>query len=177
MAADLNSLDSYLAVRDQMKTGDLLQWKSDSLIGSLIRWRTGAEVNHSGLVLRLQEYEGLERRRWTSEAVGHGVYPVLLSRKLESFKGSGWWHPLKDDSLRTEIGRRMVGMFGVGYDFHAIFRQIFGRVSMDLRRLFCSEYCYYCVGGWGTAPNPGNLIAETGLWEEEGVQILCSTGS
>jgi hypothetical protein len=165
-------LTTYHSVRNRMRTGDLLQWRSDSLIGAAIRWRTGANVNHSGLILELKEYEDpFCSRRWTSEALAHGVYPVLLSRRLERFTGQVWWHPLKDDSLRIGIGRRMVECFGIGYDYSSIFRQIFGRVSTDIKNLFCSEYCYHCVGGEGEAPNPGNLISVTGLWEEEGVQI------
>lgn len=168
-----NKVATYLSLRKNFRTGDLLQWRSNSLIGAAIRWRTGSNVNHSGLVLELQEYEDpLNCRRWTSEAVGRGVFPILLSRKLEHFDGEAWWHPLKDDSLRVGIGRKMVSCFGIGYDFLSIFHQIFGKVSTDLRRLFCSEYCFHCVGGTGAAPHPGDLIAVTGLWESDGIKIL-----
>jgi len=75
-----------------MRTGDMLQWASNSLIGSLIRLRTSRKrpeghpsVNHTGLVLRLQEYEGLDRRVWTPEALEGGFYPNLLSRRLGAF--------------------------------------------------------------------------------------------
>ena len=169
----MNDLSKYFAIKDQMHTGDLLQWRSSSVIGWLIRWKTDAEVNHSGLVLRMPEYEGEQKRRWTSEALEHGVYPILLSRRLACFDGSVWWHQLKPefDSMRRIVGVKMAEMWGVGYDFGSLFKQIVAKVSTDTKAFFCSEYCYYCMGGEGTAPNPGE-ITKVGFWREEGVQIL-----
>jgi hypothetical protein len=171
----MNKLDLYAAVRDQMKTGDLLQWSSNSVLGALIRWRTNAEVNHSGLVIRLQEYEGLERRRWTLEALEKGFYPNLLSRRLEQFDGRVWWYPLKDElnGQRQAIGERAFSMVGIGYDFLSIFQQLVGRVSADMKHLFCSEGCYLAYGFQGTAPNPGEMPG-LGIFKEP-VLILDST--
>lgn len=168
----MKDLSTYNAFKDQMKTGDLLQWHSNSLIGALIQWRTKSDVNHSGLVLRLSEYEGTERRRWTSEALENGVYPILLSRRLESFDGSVWWYPLKDEwnPKRQAIGECAVALFGVKYDYRSIFKQIFGKVSADARELFCSEYCFLCYGMDGTAPTPAEMTG-LGIFKE-GVKIL-----
>lgn len=169
----MNDLSAYHRYREKMDTGDLLQWHSDSIIGKLIRLRIGGDVNHSGLVLRVAQYEG-EGRRWTTESLEGGVEAVLLSRRLEKFRGSVWWHPLKPahQELRKVAGMRMLEMLGAPYDFHSLFRQIFSRVSVDLSSLFCSEYCYWCVGGEGEAPNPANLISTAGVWEEKGTRIL-----
>lgn len=155
----MNDLAKYNAVKNDMATGDLLQWKSNSLIGALIRWRTKAAVNHSSLVLRLAEYEGLERRRYTTEALEHGTVLNLLSRRIEQFDGELWWLPLKDDwnEKRQGIGEKALAMIGIPYDYGSIVRQIFGGVSTDARALFCSEYAAIAYGIEGSAPTPADM--------------------
>jgi hypothetical protein len=152
-------LELYCAVKDQMKTGDLLQWQSDSLVGGIIRWKTGSDVNHSSMVIRLSEYEGEERRRFHTEAMERGVYPNLLSARLDTFKGKVWWLPLKDewDPKRVGIGRRLTEMWGREYDYGSLFRQLMGAVNADGKQLFCSEACYLALGFTGAAPNPGEM--------------------
>jgi len=143
-----------------MKTGDLLQWRSNSIIGKLIRWRTKSVYNHSSLVINLQEYESPEHRRFTTEALEHGVVLNFLSRRLEKFDGDVWWCPLRDefDYKRKVIGERALSLVGVPYDYASILRQIIGKVSTEATSLFCSEYCYLVYGGTGTAPNPGEML-------------------
>jgi hypothetical protein len=167
-----NDLSKYLAVRDLMKTGDLLQWRSNSLIGALIRWRTGAEVNHSSLVLRLREYEGQDHRRFTTEALENGTVLHLLSRRLEDFDGECWWYPLKDNwnDKRQAIGEKALALIGIPYDYGSIVHQIFGAVSTDARALFCSEYCAIAYGIEGEAPTPADM-PRLGIFAEP-VKIL-----
>jgi hypothetical protein len=170
----MNDLTVYHAVKDQMKTGDLLQWRSNGIIGDLICWKTGYETSHSSLVLRLAEYEGLERRRFTTEALGGGPVLNLLSNRLERLDGTCWWYPLKDewDPKRQVIGEnalRYIGR-GVHYDYKSIFAQIFESVSADAASLFCSEYCFISWGFTGPVPYPGALI-ELGI-TKEGVQLI-----
>jgi len=161
-----------MAVKDQMRTGDLLQWRSNSLIGALIRWRTKATVNHSSLVLRLSEYEGTERRRYTTEALENGTVLNFLSRRLEQFDGEVWWYPLKEEwnERRQAIGECALSLIGIPYDYKSIAAQIFGKVSADARALFCSEYCFICYGMGGKAPTPADMPG-LGIYKE-GVKIL-----
>jgi hypothetical protein len=156
----MNDLAKYNAVKDQMKTGDLLSWHSDSLIGWAIRAKTGSVYNHSSLVIRLAEYEGLERRRFTHEALEHGVVLNLLSRRLESFAGECWWFPLKDEwaKIRQVIGERALSYTGIPYDYQAIADQLVTNVQADAAQMFCSEMCFMAYGFSGTAPNPGDLV-------------------
>lgn len=155
----MNDLTIYDKVRDDMKTGDLLQWKSNSIVGALIRWRTKSDVNHSSMVLRLSEYELLERRCYTQEALEHGVVMNLLSRRLEQHDGNAWWYPLKDtwNQERQFIGERILNCIGLPYDYNSIVKQIFGKVSIDAHAFFCSELVYAAWGYEGVAPNPGEL--------------------
>jgi hypothetical protein len=156
----MNDLTIYNSVKDRMKTGDLLQWRCNSLIGAAIRWRTKSEVNHSSLVIRLDDYKGKEDRRCTTEAMGKGVVLSLLSRRLGELDGSCWWYPLADswtDDLRKQVGEWALEKIGLPYDFGSIARQIIGKVSADARELFCSEYCFMAYGLSGTAPDPGDM--------------------
>lgn len=150
----------YEQIKDRMKTGDLLQWRSNSLVGGLIRWRTGSIFNHSSLVLRLQEYEGAEHRRYTTEALEHGTVLNFLSRRLEKYDGEVWWCPLKDEweSRRQEIGERALSLIGIPYDYKSLIKQIIGKVSAEATSLFCSEYCYLSYGLTGTAPTPADML-------------------
>lgn len=169
----MNNLAIYNTVKGEMKTGDLLQWRSNSMIGALIRWRTKSEVNHSSLVLRFLEYEDSEGRRFTTEALEHGTVLNLLSRRLAEFDGSVWWYPLQDkftDIYRGSVAVRALDMIGLPYDYESIFKQIVGKVSADSRSLFCSEYCYLSYGFRGEAPTPADMPG-MGIFKEP-VKIL-----
>lgn len=168
----MKDLSVYNEVKDQMKTGDLLQWHSDSLIGWAIRSKTRSNINHSGLVLRLQEYEGLERRRFTHEALENGIVLNLVSRRLEDFDGEVYWYPLKDEwnEKRQLIGERALAFTGIKYDYSSLFTQLFSKVSANPRKLFCSEMCFLAYGFEGKAPNPGEMLG-LGIFKE-GTRIL-----
>lgn len=175
------SLDIYNTIRNDMKTGDMLAWRSDSLIGKTIRWKTipsgissdsPLSVNHVSGILRLKEYEGLQRRVFISEALENGTVLNLLSKRLEEFKGCVWWYPLKRswDAERQAIGERALQYIGIKYDYKSIFEQLFGSVSVDVKKLFCSEYYYKSLGFNGIAPNPYQLCLKD--YYKEAVKIL-----
>lgn len=167
----MNDLSKYNAVKDLMRTGDLLQWHTHGIFGSLIRWRTQSTVNHSALVLCLKEYEGLERQRFTTEAQDRTVLN-RLSRRLEEHDGEVWWYPLVDDwnEKRQGIGERALNLIGIKYDVKSIFFQLFGHVSINDKALFCSEYCALAYGFSGTAPTPAEMTNYPIF--KKGVQIL-----
>jgi hypothetical protein len=154
-------MNIYEVVKDQLKTGDILQWHSKSIVGSLIRWRTDSDANHSSMIIRLAEYECLERRRFHTEAMGRGVYPNLLSNRLKGYRGKVWWLPLKDswNPDRQKIGERLTECWGKKYDYKSLFWQAIGKVSIDTQQMFCSEVIDYALGFTGTAHNPGELEA------------------
>lgn len=151
--------DIYQRYRPDMKTGDLLLWSTNSLLGAVIRYFSKAAVNHASLVIRLQEYEGTERRRFTTEALEHGIILNLLSKRIAEYNGSVWWYPLKDEwnDRRTEIGEKAMSYIGTPYDYKSLFKNAFGKVSADARELFCSEYCFICYGMAGESPTPGDM--------------------
>jgi hypothetical protein len=136
-------LTTYNKIRDTLQTGDLIQWRSDTLLGSAIRYFSHGPVNHSGLVVRLDDFKGMSDRVWTLEAMD-GIELHRLSRRLKEFKGDVWIYPLKDeyDNLRSLIACWAAEKEGTPYDFGSLFRNVLGKVNADARRLFCSEYAY-----------------------------------
>ena len=156
----MNCLIRYELLRDQMKTGDLLQWQTNSPIGKAIQWFTKSLYSHSSLVIRLAEYEGLERRRFTTEAMAHGVVLNLLSKRLQYQHGHCWWFPLKDewDCQREQIGERALAFVGTPYDYKSIVKFVVGKVSEDVQSLFCSELVYVAYGHEGIPPSPAAML-------------------
>jgi hypothetical protein len=166
----MNDLTVYNTVKGQMRTGDLLLWRSRSLLGAVIRYFSKATVNHAGLVMRFAEYEGDDARRFTTEALEHGIVLNLLSKRLEEYDGEVYWYPLMEAWDRTVIGERAMEYIGVPYDYHSLFKNAFGKVSADARELFCSEYCFICYGFSGKAPTPGDM-PDMGIFKDP-VKIL-----
>jgi len=163
-------LPLYEAVRNDMKTGDMIAFHGNAIISKLIRLRTvpsnipsdsPLSVNHVSVVLRLKEYEGLGRRVFMNEALNQTVLN-LVSKRLENYDGYAWWYPLKRswDDQRQAIGERALQYIGVEYDYKSIAEQIFGSVSVDVKKLFCSEYVYFSYGFSGKAPNPYELCTK-----------------
>jgi hypothetical protein len=168
----MDNFAAYNAVKDQMRTGDLLLWQTHNLIGGAIQWATGSIYSHASLVIRLNEYEGQDNRRFTTEALGHGVVLNLLSRRLENQKGHCWWFPLKDEwkDKHQEIGERALSFVGVPYDYNALVKFMFGQVLTDVKSIFCPELVYISWGFSGKVPAPDQLL-DLGM-VEKGIQIL-----
>jgi hypothetical protein len=168
----INDLAKYESVKDQMKTGDLLQWSTNGIVGEGIRLFTHSEFSHSSLVLRLQEYEGLERRRFTTEATRKGVVLNLLSNRLQGENGRVWWYPLKEDwdCKRQDIGEKALLNIGKSYAFGNAAKFLIGKVSEDMNKMFCSQLCYVAYGFGGVPPSPGEML-DLGIFKE-GMEII-----
>ena len=154
-----------------MKTGDLVQWKRHLSLNPYTwfwwLWRaiTFSEVNHSSMVLRLQEYEQLPTKRFTTESsLFSGTALNRLSHRLKHYNGEVKWYPLKDclDPYRQKIGEEMLSRIGIPYDLIRVVIitlvgypcRFFGikKGSKMLERwkdrheqdkVFCSEYCFW----------------------------------
>jgi len=161
-------IELYYTHRPKMRTGDLLLWKSDTLLGKLIRLFT--DSNHASLILRFRkQFEGVRKRRFLLEALEHGITLALISDRLKNFKGEAYWYPVKDayNPLRDGVASWALNEVGTPYDFRSLFRNALGRVSTDANNLFCSEYFFLAwqsqipdlLSPWGEgkAPRPGDL--------------------
>lgn len=146
-------------------------WRSRSVTGWLIRLFSRADVNHAGLVIRV-DHAHFQGRRFTLEALETGIVLRLLSERLRRYRGSVWLYPLKAEfnAAREAIGDWAIEREGTPYDYGSLLRQAFGRVSADMRYFFCSEYCYFAYRESGIpvaepkAPRPGD-IPRLGIFE------------
>lgn len=137
----MNSLDRYTLTRPAMLTGDVIEWRSRTIIGALIRARTGADVNHSSLVVNF-DFDGCRQRRYVLEALNGGIELRLLSKRLERHHGEAYWSALdpRFDGYRSRLLGWALDKVGTEYDYGSLFKQLFASVSLNAERYFCSEF-------------------------------------
>jgi hypothetical protein len=178
----MRDLTQYEGLKHLIKTGDLIEFASNGIIGKSIMAVTGRNVSHSSMVIRLPYKDS--PRRYIVEAVRTGPEFRLLSDVLQVYDGSCVWYGLKPehDSKRDAIGEWLFNELAQhkGYDFKGVAMQLFGRVSLDAKRLYCTELCEipYIEQGIikadpkgarrpGELPTLGIFISQAHLWGEQ----------
>jgi len=165
-------LTKYLAVRDQMGSGDMLEWSGKSVLDVLIRIKTGQDVNHTSLILNL-ESPASGPVLMNVEAMADGVEPHFLSTELSLYDGRVFWYKLKRE-FKNEIPvieSRMFFYAGrTGYAYCDLCHQLAGRTIIHegepLTTLFCSETAFVINGGTGEVPWPGEVNKFLNRWED-----------
>jgi hypothetical protein len=154
----------YSEVREQMQDGDLLLWRGTSLIARAIQL-FGERYNHASFVVITTKYD--IKRVLLYEALSHGIEPTFLSVRLEKYKGTCYWLKLNKEyeGYRGALYQAANNYVGTGYDYRSLLANIFGYVSVDAEKLFCSEYIYVSgldagLPGLVTliAPRPDDLL-------------------
>jgi len=137
-----SKLYEYNQLRPFMRTGDLIEWASPTAVGWIIRKVTRQKVNHSSLLLNLDRFEGLMQRRFILEALESGIVLNLLSERLRKFGGKVYWSRLKPEynPKRHQIAAWALQRVGTAYDYKSLFANVFGAVSQDAKKFFCSEF-------------------------------------
>ena len=137
-----NDLSKYLEQRPKIRTGDAILWSGKGIIPSLIKFFSKGEFNHVSLVIRLTHVgDDLVRRVFLLEALESGIDLNTLSGRLSEYNGEAWHFPLHcDDFQRGLIFKWALLNCDRKYDYGSLFKNIFGRVSVDAKRFFCSEY-------------------------------------
>lgn len=141
----MRDLSQYDNLRPLIETADLIEFASNGLIGSAIMEVTGGKASHSSLVIRLP-YKGVgAERRYIVESNRTGPDFHLLSDVLQSYDGKIIWYGLKPEfnDKRDAIGSWLFHVLSQHkkYDFKGVALQLFCRVSLDARRLYCTELC------------------------------------
>lgn len=156
----------YKNIRSQMLTGHAIVWKGKGIISSLImKW---SPFSHASLIVRLREYKELKRRVFLVEALADGLEFRLLSERLKE-GGEAYWLPT-DMTIGQMSKSREHALLecarGIPYDYGSLFKNIFGRVSSNARKYFCSEFVWlnWVYAGYVrtdekilVAPRPGDL--------------------
>ena len=158
-------MEKYYALRDQIKTGDAILWNGAGLISSAIRrW---SKFSHVSLVVRMPDYDRLKERVFMVEALNHGLEFTLLSNQLEGYSGQAHWMSVGMTTEQQSLSRAHALLecaSTTGYDYKSLFRNVLGRVSMDARHYFCSEFVWFNyiyagrVEATKKAPRPGDLV-------------------
>ncbi|SFM85060.1 YiiX/YebB-like N1pC/P60 family cysteine hydrolase [Thermodesulforhabdus norvegica] len=156
----------YYTARPHIKTGDAILWKGNGLISRLIRLWT--PFSHASLVLRFKRHDTLQDRVFLVEALTSGLELRLLSKRLEHYNGRAYWfHIDVDEKAESAIIDYALTMCasGIPYDYGSLIKNIFGRVSADATRFFCSEFVFntwveagiLSMPPSGKAPRPGDI--------------------
>jgi hypothetical protein len=146
-----------------MITGDLLQWKGNYPFSRIIRVGTGEEVNHTSMVIRLQEYP---ERVFSIEAKKDGLHLWPLSSLLREYDGFVNWYPLRRKyygQIAEDSAKWMLAHLGVGYDFVGCgsnWRSILGFDPhlADAKYLYCSESVFLSFKERYVDPDSGITI-------------------
>jgi len=151
-------ITSYSAIRNELKTGDLVLFSGKGAFSDIIKYGTLSKWSHIGMILKIPEYDFITV--WESTTLSNiidldsqmprkGVQLVPLSDRIQKYSGDISIRKLQgcdlpDNSvrklmeLRTELkGKRYerskIELFKAAYDGP------FGHNSEDLSSIFCSE--------------------------------------
>ena len=96
--------ETYKQYRPRMQPGDVIAFGGEGLYSWLIKWKTGSEVSHVGIVMQTCFYDGgilstkdsiLHICESTTLYKGNpGVSVNTLSERVRMYKGEIWWLPL-----------------------------------------------------------------------------------
>lgn len=177
----MHGFDLYKTKRELLETGDILEWRSNKLIGRAIRFFTKQNVNHTGGVIIFPFPGCPEQRVWTVEATEKGFMPIPLSIALRGYTGSVYVSKLKKeyDGSRPDLACAVSKFIGKAYDYTALLRQAFGVVKSDNKKFFCSEAWHKSLIAAGLLDenfNKGYVLqpgqfGRTGLYEKH-IQIF-----
>jgi hypothetical protein len=140
----------YDDIRDGIRSGDCFEFAGSTPLGHIIRWFSKQKVNHTEICLSINEYSNYAgNRKFFLGANSHGIELRPVSRALADFKGKMYYRKLRaTDAQRNLIADWALQQCDVPYAYGNLFRNIWGRVDADARRLFCSEFRFIaCVVG------------------------------
>ena len=157
----------YEVMRPSLRTGDIVLWKGNGLLSRAIRiW---SKYSHASLVVRFDpSADGaiLGEQVFLIEALEGGLEFRRMSSRIRGYDGDVHvLQPFMPDHSRLAVFNFAFSRLadGVGYDYGGLIANIFGRVSSDARRYFCSEFAYAALAQCGVvekrekAPRPGDL--------------------
>jgi len=216
----------YREIRDSLKSGDVIAFSGKGRVSELIKWRTRSPYSHVGLVYRAAITDCdmtaehtvvylIESTTMIGEATQfipgtHGFVPertyrkglqmVLLSQRLEDYKGEVWVSKLdkgarkvmRENSrlvagawnqafewLRARIPYDAVQAIGAGIDWWDRFFEN----EEDFSALFCSEFCAAIFKRMGlledtfnaSEATPSDVMQFTFLEKVVSLQKACQT--
>lgn len=179
----MTPLAKYADHRGMMFTFDLLRWRSESLLGWLIRLKS-KKVNHTSVVNCIRDEFCGPLRVESLESLSKGFWPYYLSERLAGHRGQCYWHrmarPYRSVYWRSRLWTAAQDLKGTPYDFGALLANLFGYVAPNIKALLCTESIYFAGKTAGLPvppkwdkkiPRPSDML-DLGWWEPKGVPLL-----
>lgn len=171
----------YSDVRGLIRSGDLIEFAADSLLGRLIRGRTGQPVNHTAMALWMDprvwahdNRQTLAPRLYVLEAISNGFRPTYLSQAVRAYGGKIYWAPMHPrwDSHRGAVVYNACQVEGTAYGYVDLVTQLWRRTPLDRTHLFCSEaaqWAFVHAGVLAADYTPTGMAKHSGcgLWPGE----------
>ena len=166
----------YSDIQPIVNNGDLIEIRSEGLIGKAIRIVTGQYVNHSALVVVFNLHNSMYSRRYIIEADEKGFHLSYLSDVVARNSGRIYWSKVSPlwHAHRESFAMQALALEGRPYDWADLINNISGPVRLDATKLFCSEAIQAAAIGAYMIPNdfndgmalrPGELH-KMGIWEQ-----------
>lgn len=168
----LDEFYEYMKYRDQMKTGDLIEFASSTPLGWIIRKGTGCNVNHTAFAWQIDSYKLLEDRVFLLEALTTGLEWNSLSARMAAFKGKVYWSKLnipqdtRDEMLAIAIQKSTRVHKQKRYDFVSLLRNAYRTVNINEKAWFCSEFYHYLLIAVGLLPH-GERARRPGQFKDQ----------
>jgi hypothetical protein len=175
------TLKTYQKYRDEIQTGDLIQFAATDFVSRIIRYKTKSAISHSAMAFWMMGPLG-EMRLCTLESVIFGLYPIPLSNRTAWYlpHGNMYWHRIrpewKDDGATAAA--KMLKYMGTCYDIKGLLWQAFKRMRLNPAKLWCNEAIALA---WSDIlglpdnyimPYPGEMTGDGfGVYEKEGQLI------
>jgi hypothetical protein len=145
-----NNIDKYLQLRDSVKTGDVLAFKSGGITGFLIG--IVSDYTHVGMIVRFNDLTGGDRVFILEALDDKGIVLMPLSAKLYQYEGQAWWFKLSapknldEQCCRESCYQYLMQQLGKNYNYADIkkivekfFKGDYLHTLQDPNRMICSE--------------------------------------
>ena len=167
---------TYDEARLLIKTGDLMEFGAQSLLGDAIREFTKEQVNHSAMAFTIDEYDDeAANRRFILEANAPGIELTILRNAVGACVrpgGTCLWYSLlpQFDSHRKAMGAFGLSQVGKGYDYRSLLLNALHPVEADDTLLFCSEFVFFDNVAAGNIKDMGIINGK--IWNAQGRPII-----
>ena len=171
----------YSDIKAIVGCGDLIETRTNRVIGPIIRAFTGQEVNHSTMAVILALPGSDYQRRYIIEADGGAVKLKPLSLYIREHAGDLFWSPVRPiySDSRNLLSQASLELEGTKYDWKSLFFCAAGPVTLDKKKLLCSEMVQVAAIWAGlilSTFNSGKILRpgelhKTGIWEKPTIII------
>jgi len=138
-------LTEYLAIRDRIRTGDVLAVGGRGLISKAIKWWTRSAISHVGMFVEDHRY-GRRRLTVVQALAKYGVVELPASRYLSELDGEAWWiqldHPKfleLNPHYQDVLGDFMLHQRGRKYDTGGALKHFAPWLKNAQQNYYCSE--------------------------------------